>query len=113
MGRISFAVAILATLSGIHTALAQVQSPLQSDKTVAQTISNALAGAGIDPRTTSVRVVTTADHTVYMTGLISDRAKIKLASDVAAKTAPSWRVVNNIRASFFDDPNHVRGDKTK
>jgi hypothetical protein len=30
-----------------------------------------------------------------------------------ARTAPSYRVVNNIRSSFFDDPNHVTGDKTK
>jgi hypothetical protein len=80
---------------------------------VAQIVSNALVQAGIDPRTTSVRVVTTADHAVYLTGLISDRAKIKLAGDVAAKSAPSWHVVNNIHASFFDDPSHVRADKTK
>jgi hypothetical protein len=60
-----------------------------------------------------VQVIATADHAVYLTGLISDRAKVKLAGDVAAKSAPSWRVVNNIRSSFFDDPNHVRGDKTK
>ena len=31
----------------------------------------------------------------------------------ASCAAPSWRVVNNIRSSFFDDSNHVRGDKTK
>lgn len=94
-------------------AQAQTQSPAPGDKAVAQTISDALIKAGIDPRTTSVQVVTTVDHVVHLTGLISDRAKAKLAGDVAAKAAPSWRVVNNIRSSFFDDPNHVRGDKTK
>jgi osmotically-inducible protein OsmY len=97
----------------LFPALAQTQSEASGDKAAAQTISNALVQAGIDPRTTSVRVITTADHAVYLTGLISDRTKVKLAGDVAAKSAPSWRVVNNIRSSFFDDPNHVRGDKTK
>jgi hypothetical protein len=27
--------------------------------------------------------------------------------------SPGRRVVNNIRGSFFDDPNHVSADKTK
>jgi osmotically-inducible protein OsmY len=94
-------------------AQAQQQSGAPADRAMAQNISNALAKAGIDPRTTSVQVITTSDHAVYLTGLISDRDRIKLAGTVAAKTAPSWRVINNIRASFFDDPNHVRGDKTK
>ncbi len=96
-----------------NVAHAQSQSPAPGDKAIVQTISNALIKAGIDPRTTSVQVIATADHAVYLTGLISDRAKVKLAGDVAAKSAPSRRVVNNIRSSFFDDPNHVRGDKTK
>jgi hypothetical protein len=94
-------------------AQAQQQSDAPADRAMAQTISSALIKAGIDPRTTSVQVITTSDHAVYLTGLISDRNRIKLAGDTAAKAAPSWRVVNNIRASFFDDPNHVRGDKTK
>ncbi|MEO7054924.1 MAG: hypothetical protein ABI191_08100 [Rhizomicrobium sp.] len=113
MGKISIAIGILAALLCLDTAQAQTQSSAPSDKSMAQAVSRALAGAGIDPRTTSVQVITTADHAIYLTGLISDRAKVKLAGDVAAKAAPSWRVVNNIRSSFFDDPNHVRGDKTK
>jgi hypothetical protein len=94
-------------------AQAQQQSGAPADRAMAQTISSALIKAGIDPRTTSVQVITTSDHAVYLTGLISDPDRIKLAGTVAAKAAPSWRVVNNIRGSFFDDPNHVRGDKTK
>jgi osmotically-inducible protein OsmY len=94
-------------------AQAQQQSGAPADRTMAQTISSALLKAGIDPRTTSVQVITTTDHVVYLTGLISDPDRIKLAGTVAAKAAPSWRVINNIRGSFFDDPNHVRGDKTK
>ena len=94
-------------------ARAQTQSPAPADKAVAQMISNALMKAGIDPRTTSVQVITTSDHAVYLTGLIGDQNRIKLAGETAAKAAPSWRVVNNIRSSFFDDPNHVRGGKTK
>jgi hypothetical protein len=69
--------------------------------------------AGIDPLRTSVQVVTTSDHVIYLSGLISDRNTINLAGAVAAKAAPSWRVVNDIRASFFEDPNHVSADKTK
>jgi osmotically-inducible protein OsmY len=95
------------------TTRAQTQSSAPADRAVAQTISNALVKAGIDPRTTSVQVITTSDHAVYLTGLISDQNRIKLAAETAAKAAPSWRVVNNIRSSFFDDSNHVRGDKTK
>jgi osmotically-inducible protein OsmY len=97
----------------VAAAQAQTQSSAPADKAVEQSVSNALAKGGIDPRTTSVQIVTTSDHAVYLTGLISDRNRIKLAGDLAAKAAPSWRIVNNIRASFFDDPNHVRGDKTK
>ncbi len=95
------------------TAHAQTQSSAPADRAVAQTISNALVKAGIDPRTTSVQVITTSDHAVYLTGLISDQNRVKLAAETAAKAAPSWRVINNIRSSFFDDPNHVRGNKTK
>lgn len=94
-------------------AQAQVQSNTPADKDVAQKVSAALVRAGIDPRTTSVQVIATSDHAVYLKGLISDTKLIKLAGEVAAKTAPSWRVINNIRSSFFDDPNHVRADKTK
>ena len=92
---------------------AQVQSSAPADRAVAQNIAGALAKAGIDPRTTSVQVIATSDHAIYLTGLISDPNRIKLAGEVAAKVAPSWHVVNNIRSSFFDDPAHVRGDKTK
>ncbi|HEY1607335.1 MAG TPA: BON domain-containing protein [Allosphingosinicella sp.] len=89
------------------------QSHLPADQAVQRNVSRALAGAGIDPRRTSVRVLTTSDHVIYLSGLISDRSAIRLAGAVAARTAPTWRVVNNIRASFFDDPNHVNADKTK
>lgn len=105
--------AILAMTFLATGAVAQTQSSAPADRAIAQRIANALAKAGIDPRTTSVQVKTTSDHAVYLTGLISDRAEIKLAGDVAAKAAPSWRVVNNIHSSFFDDPNHVTGGKTK
>ena len=94
-------------------AYAADQSRQPADQAVQQNISRALVQAGIDPRRTSVQVVTTSDHVVYLSGLISNRDTIKLAGSVASKTAPSWRVVNNIRASFFDDPNHVNADKTK
>ena len=92
---------------------AQVQSATAADQTVSKNISQALVAAGIDPRTTSVKVITTSDHTVYLTGLISDQDTIKLAADVAAKTAPDYKIINRIHSSFFDDPNHVSGDKTK
>lgn len=102
------ALCILSTVSW-----AQEQSNSPADKATAQNISRALIAAGIDPRTTSVHVTTTSDHVVYLTGLIADQTKIKLAGDTAAKAAPSYRIANNIRASFFDDPNHVTADKTK
>lgn len=89
------------------------QSRLPADQAVQQNVTRALVGAGIDPRRTSVQVITTSDHVVYLSGLISDRNTINLAGAAAAKAAPSWRVVNNIRASFFDDPKHVNADKTK
>jgi hypothetical protein len=89
------------------------QSRLAADEAVQQNVSRALVQAGIDPRRTSVQVVTTSDHVIYLSGLIGDRNTIKMAGAAAAKAAPSWRVVNNIRASFFDDPNHVNADKTK
>jgi hypothetical protein len=100
----------LLSLAGAQSA---EQSRLPADQAVQKNVSRALVDAGIDPRVTSVQVVTTSDHVIYLNGLISDRDKIKLAGTVAAKTAPSWRVVNTIRASFFDDPNHVNADKTK
>ena len=106
-------VAILAFAGSLSWAQAQVQSNAPADKSMTQNISKALVKAGIDPRTTSVQVVITADHAVYLKGLISDAGTIKLAGSVAAKTAPGYRVVNNIRSSFFDDPSHVTGDKTK
>jgi osmotically-inducible protein OsmY len=94
-------------------ALGQVQSSSPADKAVAQNISKALVKAGIDPRTTSVHVVTTADHVVYLTGLISNKNTIELAAQVAARTAPSYKVVNKINSSFFDDPNEVNGGMSK
>lgn len=95
------------------SALCQTQSPASADRAAAQNVSRALIQAGIDPRVTSVQVVTTADHVVHLSGLISNVQLIKAASAAAAKAAPGYRVVNTIRSSFFDDPNHVSGDKTK
>lgn len=92
---------------------AQTQSSSPADQEISQKISKALAAAGIDSRTTSVKVITTSDHSVYLTGLISNKDTIKLAGDVAAKTAPTFRIVNQIHSSFFDDPNHIKSDKTK
>jgi hypothetical protein len=94
-------------------ALAAEQSHTPADLAVQRNVSQALVKAGIDPRVTSVQVVTTSDHVIYLSGLISNRDKIDLAGTVAAKTAPSWRVVNTIRSSFFDNPSHVNADKTK
>jgi hypothetical protein len=101
---------LLISVTGVWAA---EQSRLPADQAVQQNVSRALIQAGIDPRRTSVQVVTTADHTIYLSGLISDRDTIKLAGTVAGKAAPSWRVVNTIRSSFFADPNHVNADKTK
>jgi hypothetical protein len=103
-------VSLLLSITDVEAA---EQSRLPADQAVQQNVSRALINAGIDPRLTSVQVVTTSDHVIYLSGLISNRDTIKLAGTVAAKTAPSWRVVNSIRASFFDDPNHVKADKTK
>ena len=105
--------AIVATMMLISDAQAQVQSDAPGDRAVTQRVSEALVKAGIDPRTTSVRVVTTADHTVHLSGLISNAQTIKLAASAAAKAAPSYRVVNTIHSSFFGDPSHVTADKTK
>jgi hypothetical protein len=104
---------ILLTVAFTASAAAQTQSSAPADRALAQNISTALVKAGIDPRITSVQVVTTANHIVYLKGLISDPKLVKLAGDTAAKTAPGYHVVNNIRSSFFDDPNHVSGGKTK
>jgi hypothetical protein len=95
------------------SAQAQTQSNTPADKNVSQNISKALVKAGIDPRTTSVQVITTSDHVVYLKGLISNQKTIKLAGDVAAKTAPSYRIVNQINSGFFDDQNHVNGGMSK
>lgn len=103
----------LAFIILLSSVRAQTQSNDPADQQVSQKISQALAEAGIDSRTTSVKVTTTSDHVVYLTGLISNKDTIKLAGNVAAKTAPSCRIVNQIHSSFFDDPNHVTGDKTK
>ena len=80
---------------------AQTQSSDPADQKLSEKISKALADAGIDLRTTSVRVITTSEHEVYLTGLISDKDTIKLAGDVAAKAAPSFRIVNQIHSSSF------------
>ena len=111
-----FAKAIVLSLTLIvlrPSVQAQTQSSSPADQELSQKISKALVEAGIDSRNTSVKVITTSDHVVYLTGLISNKDTIKLAGDVAAKTAPSFSIVNQIHSSFFDDPNHVTGDKTK
>jgi osmotically-inducible protein OsmY len=94
-------------------AIAEAQSSAAADKAATQNVSRALIQAGIDPRVTSVQVVTTPDDVVHLSGLISNAQLIKAASAAATKAAPGYRVVNNIRSSFFDDPSHVSGDKTK
>jgi len=104
---------VLIALAPSAQAQAQKQSIAPADRALSQKISKALVKAGIDPRTTSVQVIITSDHVVYLTGLISNKNTIKLAGDVAAKTAPSYRVVNQINSSFFDDPNHVNGGMSK
>lgn len=105
---VAFAIAALSS-----EAHAQMQSNAPADRAATQTVSQALVKAGVDPRTTSVRVITTADHTIYLSGLISSSQTIKSAVSAAQEAAPSYHVVNNIRSSFFGDPNHVTGDKTK
>jgi hypothetical protein len=113
MRRLSLVLMPVTLLTVLSPAFAQQQSPAPADRAVQQNIANALVKAGIDPRVTSVQVVVTADHVIYLKGLISNPDTIKLAGATAAKAAPSYRVVNTIRSSFFDDPNHVTGDKTK
>ena len=105
--------AVLAMMLAAGRADAQVQSTAPADQAVRQNVSQALIKAGIDPRTTSVKVITTTDHTVYLSGLISNAQTVKLAESAARKAAPSYRVINNIRSSFFADPNHVTRDKVK
>jgi osmotically-inducible protein OsmY len=97
---------ICAAFSSVH---AQQQSSAPADKAVSNKIANALVKAGIDPRTTSVQVVTTTGHVVYLKGLISDTNEVALAGKVAAQNAPGYKVVNQINSSFFDDPSHVNG----
>jgi hypothetical protein len=94
-------------------ASAQMQSSAPADQAAAHAVSAALLKAGIDPRVTSVQVITTSDHIVYLNGLIGDANTIKLAGAAAARAAPHWRIVNNIHSGFFDDPGHVTGGMTK
>ena len=94
----------LSLLLSLGAAQAAEQSRLPADQTVQQNVSRALIQAGIDLRRTSIQVITTSDHVLYLSGLISNRDTIKLAGSVAAKTAPTWGVISNIPESFFDDP---------
>jgi BON domain len=110
---IALASIMAATLSAPIQVWAQVQSNAPADRAITQNISKAMIKAGIDPRTTSVQVITTSNRVVYLSGLISDAQTVKLARVVAERTAPGYRIVNNIRSSFFDDPNHVNGGITK
>ena len=111
--RIALAIVVAGTISVPIQVSAQVQSSAPGDRAITQNISKALIKAGIDPRTTSVQVTTTSTHVVYLSGLISDPQTVKLAGVVAARTAPAYRIVNNIRSSFFDDPSHVNGGISK
>ena len=104
---------ILAMMILVGPADAQVQSTAPADQAVTQNVSRALIKAGIDPRTTSVKVITTTDHAVYLSGLISNAQTVKLAESAARSAAPSYRVTNKIRSRFFADQNHVTGDKVK
>src|SRR5271156_4356811 len=84
-------------------AFAQAQSNPPADRATTQNVSRALLQAGNDPRITSVQVITASGHVVYLSGLISNKQLIKTAGAAAAKAAPGYRIVNNIRSSFFDD----------
>ena len=103
--------ALIVCTPSVHAQIKQSSAP--ADKTVTSKIIKALADAGIDPRTTSVQVITTSGHIVYLKGLISDKSEIALAGKVAAQNAPGYKIENKIISSFFDDPNHVTGGQTK
>lgn len=111
--KLSCALGAIFLLAMPDCALAQMQSNAPADQAVARAVSSALIKAGIDPRVTSVQVVTTSGHAVYLNGLIGDQNEIKLAAATAARAAPNWRIVNNIHSGFFDDPSHVTGGMTK
>ena len=97
-------------LAGFSMAQAQQRSQAPADKALSKKIFNAIVQAGLDLRTNSLRVIVTADHTVYLKGLISDANEVQLAVKVAQDNAPSgYTVVNKISGSFFDDPNHNTG----
>jgi hypothetical protein len=105
-----------AILAGLLTCVvfslahAQQRSQAPADKALSKKIFNAIVKAGVDLRTNSLRVIVTADHTVYLKGLISDANEVQLAVKVAQDNAPSgYTVVNKISGSFFDDPNHDTG----
>ena len=97
------------TLAPAALAQTPTQSKAPADVAVSKKISQALVKAGIDPRTTSVQVITTSSHVVYLKGLISDKQQIQLATKVAEQNAPGYKVVNEINSSFFADPNHDTG----
>jgi methionine-rich copper-binding protein CopC len=109
----AFLLAGVMLMAGLSLAHAQVQSKVPADKALAKKILNAIVKAGVDLRTASVQVVVTADHTVYLKGLISDSNEAQLAVKTAQENAPGYKVVNKINGGFFDDPNHVNGGMTK
>ena len=88
--------AIVLTSLAYSSAWAQQQSSAPADQAVTQKVSQALAAAGIDPRTTSVHVTTTSDQVVYLTGYTSNKDQVPLAAKVAAKNAPHYKIVNQI-----------------
>jgi osmotically-inducible protein OsmY len=100
-------------IAGLSLAHAQSQSTAPSDKALSKKIFNAIVKAGVDLRTNSLQVVVTADHTVYLKGLISDSNTVQLAVKTAQDNSGGNKVVNEIKGSFFDDPNHVNGGMSK
>jgi len=103
--------ALIACTPSVHAQIKQSRAP--ADKAVTSKIAKALVTAGIDPRTTSVQVITTSGHVVYLKGLISDKNEIALAGKVAAQNAPGYKIENKINSSFFDDPSHNSGGQDK
>ncbi|HUZ12233.1 MAG TPA: hypothetical protein VMU93_05230 [Caulobacteraceae bacterium] len=78
---------LLALLPLFASSWAQAQTPSNApaDLAAARNVSRALVGAGIDPRVTSVQVTAATGHVIYLTGLIGDAGKVRLAGTAAAR----------------------------
>jgi len=96
--------AILATLPIPANAQGVANSPVE--RIVSRTVLNAISKAGVDP---SVRVITTADYMVYLTGVSRNPQSIKAAGSAAAGAAPGYRVVNNITSGIGAHPSGKTG----